>query len=133
MIILSFRSLSITSSKVSTWVPDYNLKAITDLMYLKIRRGIYQLAIKANKLKVSNSESEANIKELDLVETLLNETKSDADFELQSNCYQSPEKLRDCSASKDVLKKSYSSPKTGFSADSGHTVSQVIPKTILIS
>jgi len=120
----SERSLSITSSKVSTWVPDYNLKAITDLMYLKIRRGIYQLAIKANKLKVSNSESEANIKELDLVETLLNETKSDADFELQSTCYQSPEKLRDCPASKDVLKKSYSSPKTGFSADSGHTVSQ---------
>merc|ERR1719391_168197 len=71
----SERSLSITSSRVSTWVPDYNLKAITDLMYLKIRRGIYQLAIKANKLKVSNSESEANIKELDLVETLLNETK----------------------------------------------------------
>merc|ERR1719391_1625291 len=63
----SERSLSITSSRVSTWVPDYNLKAITDLMYLKIRRGIYQLAIKANKLKVSNSESEANIKSLTLL------------------------------------------------------------------
>merc|ERR1712098_367950 len=78
----------------------------------------------ANKLKVINSESEANMKELDLVETLLNETKTDADFELQSTYYQSPEKLRDCPVSKDVLKKSYSSPKTGFSADSGHTVSQ---------
>jgi len=120
----SERSLSINSSKATTWIPDYNLKAVTDLMYLKIRRGIYQLAMKANKLKVINSESEANIKELDLVETLLNETKTDADFELQSTYYQSPEKLRDCPVSKDILKKSYSSPRTGFSADSGHTVSQ---------
>jgi len=110
----SERSLVSNQSKVSQWTPDYKLKAVTDVIYLKIRKGIYNLAVKANKLNSLNSESESNLKENELVEALTKETKNDAEFDNLS-LLQSPEKLREEVLSLQNLRKSTSSLVTKFS------------------
>merc|ERR1719362_2676728 len=38
----------------STWIPDYTLKALTDVVYLKVRRNTYMVAIKASRMAKSN-------------------------------------------------------------------------------
>ena len=96
----SEKSLSSMQSRVAggVWCPDYRLRALTDVVYLKIRRGIYQLAVQASKLNSIHSESESNMREHDLVETLTKVTKNDADFDDsvtgQQLLHRSPEKLR---------------------------------------
>ena len=64
----SDRSLASLASRAGAWLPDYKLRAVTDLVYLKIRKGTYQLAIRANKVNHLNGDSEVNLKEQDLVE-----------------------------------------------------------------
>ena len=89
----SDRSLASMASRQGAWFPDYKLRAVTDVVYLKIRKCIYQLAIKANKLQNLNGDSDTNLKEQDLVEALSKVTKHDADFESRESA-KSPEKLR---------------------------------------
>jgi metal transporter CNNM len=38
----------------ATWIPDYTLKALTDVVYLKVRRNTYMVAIKASRMAKSN-------------------------------------------------------------------------------
>ena len=90
----SDRSLASLASRAGAWLPDYKLRAVTDLVYLKIRKGTYQLAIRANKVNHLNGDSEVNLKEQDLVEALAKVTKNDADFESRDPA-KSPERLRD--------------------------------------
>ena len=89
----SDRSLASVASRHGAWFPDYKLRAVTDVVYLKIRKSIYQLAIKANKANNLNGDSDSNLKEQDLVEVLTKVTKHDADFESRESA-KSPEKLR---------------------------------------
>ena len=89
----SDRSLASTASRQGAWFPDYKLRAVTDVVYLKIRKCIYQLAIKANKLQNLNGDSDTNLKEQDLVDALTKVTKHDADFESRESA-KSPERLR---------------------------------------
>ena len=92
----SFNSINKSSNNI--WIPDYTLRAHTDLVYLKIRRSIYQMAVKANKLNSLNSESESCVREQDLVDTLTKVTKSDADHDINMSLRvteaKSPEKFR---------------------------------------
>ena len=89
----SDRSLASVASRQGAWFPDYKLRAMTDVVYLKIRKSIYQLAIKANKANNLNGDSDSNLKEQDLVEVMTKVTKHDADFESRESA-KSPEKLR---------------------------------------
>ena len=64
-----------------TWAPDYSLRAVTDVVYLKIRKNTYLVAIKASRMNNMNSEVEGNImKEQELEEYLQKMTENDADF-----------------------------------------------------
>jgi len=83
-------SLSDRSLRTQSWVPDYTLKAITDLVYLKIRKNTYSVAIKSSRLNNMNSESESTImREEDIKDVLVKVTENDADFNGKT-----PEKLR---------------------------------------
>ena len=64
-----------------TWTPDYSLRALSDCMYLKIRRNTYMVAIKASRMNNMNSEVDGNLmKEQELEEYLKKITENDADF-----------------------------------------------------
>jgi len=53
-------------SRAPNWLPDYTVKAITDVVYLKIRKATYLVALKASRMNNMNSESGGyNEKELD--------------------------------------------------------------------
>merc|ERR1719186_2458949 len=41
-------------TKTPSWIPDYTLKALTDVVYLKVRRNTYMVAIKASRMAKSN-------------------------------------------------------------------------------
>merc|ERR1719495_1363083 len=45
------------SGRPSHWIPDYTVKAITDVTYLKIRKATYLVALKASRMNNMNSES----------------------------------------------------------------------------
>jgi len=94
----SERSLSTSTSQsikdIAPWLPDYKVKAVTDVTYLKIRRGIYQLAVKANKLYGLNNES----REDEILEVLSQETKHDAELDV-STMIKSSEKIKSATSS----------------------------------
>ena len=65
------------------WTPDYSLRAVTDCMYLKIRKNTYMVAIKASRMNnMNSSEVDGNnvMKEHELEEYLKKITENDADF-----------------------------------------------------
>jgi len=73
-----------------SWVPDYTLRAVTDVVFLKVRKNTYSVAIKSSRLNNMNSESEGPVmREEDIKDVLVKVTENDADF----NC-QTPEKIR---------------------------------------
>merc|ERR1719318_262674 len=39
-----------TQQQLNVWIPDYSVRAITDLVYLKVRRNTYLVAIKASRM-----------------------------------------------------------------------------------
>ena len=64
-----------------TWSPDYSLRAVTDCIYLKIRKNTYLSVIKASRMNNMNSETDgAYMKEQELEEYLKKITENDADF-----------------------------------------------------
>ena len=64
-----------------TWAPDYSLRAVTDVVYLKIRKNTFLVAIKASRMNNMNSEVEGNMmKEQELEEYLQKITENDVDF-----------------------------------------------------
>jgi len=71
----SLNSLSSTSTRSNQWLPDYTLRAVTDLVYLKIRRKTYNIAVKTFQLNGSN-----NVKEDEVIDVLARVTNEDADF-----------------------------------------------------
>jgi len=73
-----------------SWVPDYTLRAVTDVVYLKVRKNTYSVAIKSSRLNNMNSESESNLmREEDIKDVLSKVTENDSDFH-----FQTPEKMR---------------------------------------
>ena len=64
------------------------------------------MAVKANRLNSLNSESESNLREQDLVDTLTKVTKSDADYDVSMSIMEDhpPEKLRSDNMSLPELK-----------------------------
>ena len=81
------------------------MKAVTDVTYLKIRRGIYQLAVKASKLYGLNSES----REEEILEVLSQETKHDAEFDVCS-MVKSSEKIKSAASSLSISYKNQFKP-----------------------
>jgi len=45
------------SARQQCWIPDYSVRAMSDLMYLKVRRQTYLVAIKASRMNNMNSDS----------------------------------------------------------------------------
>merc|ERR1719234_783046 len=39
-----------TQQQLNVWIPDYSVRALTDLVYLKVRRNTYLVAIKASRM-----------------------------------------------------------------------------------
>lgn len=70
----SLSSLSSVSSRAVAWVPDYTLRASTDLVYLKIRKNTYNIAVKTFLLNGTN------VKEEEVIDVLARVTNDDADF-----------------------------------------------------
>jgi len=67
--------------KATSWVPDYTLKAITDVVYLKVRKNTYMVAIKSCRMNNMNSESDSYaMRESDIEDVLANVTENDVDF-----------------------------------------------------
>merc|ERR1719266_862986 len=76
------------------WTPDYSLRALSDCMYLKIRRNTYMVAIKASRMNNMNSEVDGNLmKEQELEEYLKKITENDADFTGVTPNIMSPDNL----------------------------------------
>jgi len=71
-----------------SWVPDYTLRVVTDVIYLKVRKNTYSVAIKSSRLNNMNSEGPI-MGEEDIKDVLVKVTENDVDF----NC-QTPEKMR---------------------------------------
>merc|ERR1712142_1292268 len=44
--------------KSTAWVPDYTVKAVTDVLYLKIRRSTYMVAVNATKMNRDQMKDE---------------------------------------------------------------------------
>ena len=70
----SLSSLSSVNSRAVPWVPDYTLRASTDLVYLKIRKNTYCIAVKTFLLNGTN------VKEEEVIDVLARVTNDDADF-----------------------------------------------------
>jgi len=67
--------------KATAWVPDYTLKAITDVVYLKVRQNTYMVAITSCRMNNMNSESDSYaMRESDIEDVLANVTENDVDF-----------------------------------------------------
>ena len=70
----SLTSISSSSVRPAPWTPDYTLRAVTDLVYLKIRKNTYNIAVRTLKL------NETNVKEDEGIDVLARVTNDDADF-----------------------------------------------------
>jgi len=44
-----------TQQQLNVWIPDYSVRALTDLVYLKVRRNTYLVAIKASRMAQSSN------------------------------------------------------------------------------
>jgi len=71
-----------------SWIPDYTLRAVTDVVYLKVRKNTYSVAIKSSRLNNMNNEGPI-MRDEDIKDVLVKVTENDVDF----NC-QTPEKMR---------------------------------------
>jgi len=85
------KSFTSQQTRSSPWIPDYTLKAATDnVIYLKVRKNTYTVALKSSRLNNMNSESGSTVmREEDIKDALVKVTDSDADFDGHN-----PEKLR---------------------------------------
>ena len=64
-----------------TWTPDYSLRAVTDCVYLKIRKNTYLSLIKASRMNNMNSEMDGTyMKEQELEDYLKKITENDGEF-----------------------------------------------------
>ena len=70
----SVSSLTTANSRAVPWLPDYTLRASTDLVYLKIRKNTYNIAVKTFLLNGTN------VKEDEVIDVLARVTNDDADF-----------------------------------------------------
>ena len=76
------KSLSRTSSRTdSAYLPDYTIKAITDVLYLKVKISDYSSALKASLMgkKASHTLTET---ETELEKLLDNGTENDEGFKM---------------------------------------------------
>jgi len=80
-------------TKTPSWIPDYTLKALTDVLYLKVRKNTYMVAIKASRMNNMNSDSGGlNMKDEDIEDVLVKVTENDADFTGVISNIMSPDK-----------------------------------------
>ena len=91
----SLTSLTSVNSRTVPWLPDYTLRASTDLVYLKIRKNTYNIAVKTFLLNGTN-----NVKEEEVIDVLARVTNDDADF-------RRAQKLRDEISFHDLRKDSF--------------------------
>ena len=73
-------NLAPTTSSKSQWIPDYTLKAVSDLLYLKVRKNTYMVAVKASKMENRSSSSGHVWRDEDIDEVLIKITENDDDF-----------------------------------------------------
>jgi len=93
----SKRSTTTTNGEAGTppvgqknWIPDYTLKAVTDLIYLKVRRNTYMVAIKASRMTNMSSDQ---MTETDLSDALAKVIENDQDDEFgRTPSIRSPDK-----------------------------------------
>eukprot|EP00092_Neocalanus_flemingeri_P040341 GFUD01043936.1.p1 GENE.GFUD01043936.1~~GFUD01043936.1.p1 ORF type:complete len:964 (-),score=246.05 GFUD01043936.1:104-2995(-) len=114
----SDKSLPFHQTKTLAWVPDYTLKAVTDVLYLKVRKNTYMVAIKSCRMDIKSSESESQImREEDIEEVLVKVTENDVDFSGKGPVI-SPENLRNggpiSSLRRNSLRRSLSSLRSKF-------------------
>jgi metal transporter CNNM len=87
-------SLPLPLNKAQSWIPDYTLRAITDLLYLKVRKNTYMVAIKASRMNNMNSESGGlNMKDDEIEDVLMKVIENDADFLGVTPNVMSPDKM----------------------------------------
>ena len=83
-------------AKVPHWVPDYTLKAVTDVLYLKVRRNTYMVAVKASRMNMTSSDSGGlKMNDDEIQDVLAKITENDVDFSSQPPSILSPEKSGD--------------------------------------
>jgi len=74
-------NLQLPVTKSPSWIPDYSLRAITDVLYLKVRKNTFMVAIKASRMNNMNSEAGGlNMKDDEIDDVLAKVTENDADF-----------------------------------------------------
>eukprot|EP00090_Calanus_glacialis_P015401 TRINITY_DN24306_c0_g1_i1.p1 TRINITY_DN24306_c0_g1~~TRINITY_DN24306_c0_g1_i1.p1 ORF type:complete len:555 (-),score=154.82 TRINITY_DN24306_c0_g1_i1:604-2148(-) len=80
--------------KAQSWIPDYTLKALTDVLYLKVRKNTYMVAIKASRMNNMNSESGGlNMKDDEIEDVLMKVIQNDADFTGVTPNLMSPDRM----------------------------------------
>ena len=52
------QTLTLPKAKSNSWVPDYTLRAVTDVLYLKIRRSTYMVAVNATRMNNNQTVDE---------------------------------------------------------------------------
>jgi len=86
--------LPLALNKSQSWIPDYTLRAITDVLYLKVRKNTYMVAIKASRMNNMNSESGGlNMKDDEIEDVLMKVIENDADFLGVTPNVMSPDKM----------------------------------------
>jgi len=87
-------NLPLPLNKAQSWIPDYTLKALTDVLYLKVRKNTYMVAIKASRMNNMNSESGGlNMKDDEIEDVLMKVTENDADFTGITPSIMSPDRM----------------------------------------
>jgi len=86
-----------SGSRSPPWVPDYTVKAITDVLYLKIRKATYLVALKASRMNNMNSETGGyNERELESALERVTERADDNDeYNRRTPSLRSPDKSWD--------------------------------------
>ena len=88
--------LPLPHAKVPHWIPDYTLKAVTDVLYLKVRRNTYMVAVKASRMNMTSSDSGGlKMKDEEIDDVLVKVTENDVDFLNRTPSMVSPERSGD--------------------------------------
>merc|ERR1719397_719219 len=77
-----------TQQQLNVWIPDYSVRALTDLVYLKVRRNTYLVAIKASRMAQNSNP----ISEHDLSNAFANVMANDREEDQVRTPMVSPEK-----------------------------------------
>jgi len=77
-----------TQQQLNIWIPDYSVRALTDLVYLKVRRNTYLVAIKASRMAQNSNP----ISEHDLSNAFANVMANDREEDQVRTPMVSPEK-----------------------------------------